>query len=44
LQESLLFNNSIDDDHISSAGSGVWAASVGERVILLVPDAPAVSR
>ena len=38
LQECLLFNNSIDDDHFSAAGSEVWAASVGERVMLLLPE------
>jgi hypothetical protein len=33
---SPLFNDAIGDDHFSAAGSEVWAASVGERVILLL--------
>jgi len=32
-----LFNDVIYDEHFSAAGSQVWAAAVGERVILLLP-------
>jgi lysophospholipase L1-like esterase len=35
---SVLFNDVIDDDHFSAAGSVVWAESIGRRVILLLDD------
>jgi hypothetical protein len=31
-----LFNETINDGHFSSAGSEVWAASVGRRLVLLL--------
>jgi lysophospholipase L1-like esterase len=34
----VLFNDSIEDDHFSPAGSEVWAESVGRRLILLLED------
>jgi hypothetical protein len=44
LQGCPLFNDVIDDEHFSAAGSEVWAVSVGKRVILLLPkDAVASS-
>ncbi len=34
----VLFNDAIGDDHFSAAGSEVWGASVGHRLILLLED------
>ena len=33
-----LFNDDIDDPHFSAAGSEVWAAAVGRRLIRLLED------
>jgi hypothetical protein len=39
-----LFNDVLNDEHFSAAGSAVWAAAVGERVIPLLPKEAAVGR
>jgi len=44
LQGCPLFNDVIDDEHFSAAGSAIWAAAVGERVILLLPEEATVGR
>jgi lysophospholipase L1-like esterase len=41
LEGSPLYNNAINDEHLSAAGAEVWARSVGERVIDLVDCARA---
>jgi hypothetical protein len=33
-----LFNDDINDDHFSAAGSEIWAESVGRRLVLLLED------